>query len=94
MSDQYMKQFTLTSDEWTLVGEEVRNVAIQFAGLGQCQVHFGPEEPTPSDTYFTIAKGISEEPSTMSLGQIPDGAQVWLRASGSRSSVRVTVLAY
>lgn len=94
MGDKYMKEFLLPDNgDWVLVASAVRSVGIQFQKQGTAHVHIGDAEPDDGDAKLLIASAMVGQPSTISFGQLPDDAQVWLRSVGNIST-EVTVLAY
>jgi len=74
-------EHAVTQDEWTLVAEEAKNVAIQLGEQGQVRVHIGETEPGSGAAGILIAVGTPDVPSEFSAAGLPDGAKVWARAN-------------
>lgn len=77
-------------DEWTLVAEGVRNVAIQLSRQGQIEVHVAETEPDEESVGIEIASSMVGMPSTFSVSSLDDDAKVWVRSAGVAGIVVLT----
>lgn len=83
----------VTQDEWTLVVDGSKNVAIQLAEQGQVRVHVGEDTPDASAAGILLARGSAGLPPEFSASGLGDGVKVWIRANED-DAVNVVVLQY
>jgi len=83
----------VTQDEWTLVAEGSKNVAIQLAEQGQIRIHVGEVEPSVGSAGILIGVGTPGLPSEFSCAGLPDGVRVWSRANDD-DVVSIVVMQY
>jgi hypothetical protein len=79
------------TDEWQLISGDGSNLAVQFAGQGQCEIHIGDEEPGEDDVGLVIATDWIGLPTSFSASSLGDGVQVWAR---SPNTAKIVVVAY
>lgn len=78
-------------DDWTLVAENVSNVAIQLSKQGQLEVHVADAEPDATSVGIEIGSSMIGMPSTFSVSALGELTKVWAR---SANGVDIVVLSY
>lgn len=70
---------TLTTDEWTLIAEGKKVVAIQLTSQATVWVFMADEgvEPDEDSPGILVARGMGDLPNAWSAAGLPDGTNVW-----------------